>query len=40
MDFKVRNGIVVNEGVKTKEPVLSNEVKAAIAAANGPQAVA
>ena len=35
MVFKVRNGIVTNEGVKTEEPILSDEVKAVIAAADG-----
>ena len=30
MLFEVKNGIVTNEGVKTEEPVLSDEVKAAM----------
>ena len=31
MVFKVKDGIVVNEGIKNEEPILSEEVKAAIA---------
>ena len=36
MSFEIHNGIVSNEGEKNEEPVLSDEIKAAIAAAEKP----